>query len=244
MAQCYHHIAPYAVPHYDWMQDTVIQLLLETGADAKGLLVDIGGGSGRFVKKYLDAFPRANALIVDSSPAFLKVAEDYLRAYTGRVTLVESKIENEWESYLPTAPSVVYSMSCIHHLLSEEKSLIYRRSADLIAKDGWFINVDEIYGYSDDAYRRHLESWWQYGLHAGSRVEPELREEYQHFIAHFGKWKERNIDRGDQPKSKGDDLHEPVERQLEMLRAAGLAEVDAYFSYRLWHAIAGRKRAS
>ena len=244
MAQCYHRMAPYTVPHYNWMQDTVIQLLRESDVDPERLLVDIGGGSGRFVKKYLHAFPKANAVIVDSSPAFLKVAENHLQEHNGRFTLIDAKIEDAWESRLPASPSVIFSMSCIHHLLSEEKAEIYRRSADLLLPGGWLINVDEIRGYSDDAYLRHLKNWWQYGRNTESGIAPAFLEDYRQFMDHFQKWKERNIDHADQPKTKGDDLHESVGSQLDMLKATGLIEVDVYFSYRLWHGIAGRKRIS
>ena len=241
MAECYHRIAPFAVPHYDWLQENAIRLL--RGSDTNGFLVDLGGGSGRFMHKYLTAFPKARGCIVDSSPPFLAVAERYLSEFSGRVSFIHTRIEDNWEERIEEAPSAVVSMSCIHHMLTEEKRTIYRKSVELLRAGGWLINVDEMVGHSIDTYPRHLESWWQYGLDTEARIPPELRQDYQHFMAHFRKWKERNIDGLNEPKTKGDDLHEPVVAQLEMIREAGLVEVDVYFSYRLWHAIAGRKAA-
>jgi tRNA (cmo5U34)-methyltransferase len=242
MARCYHAMAPFTVPQYEWMQDNVIHLLQTSDFNPVGLLVDLGGGSGRMTKKYLQAFPEAKACIIDSSPAFLKVAEDYLNDFADRLSLIECNIEGDWEARLSEAPSVIFSMSCIHHLLAEEKKEIYQRSADLLSPDGWFINVDEMIGDSPDAYKKHLENWWRHGLATETRIHPELIEDYRNFMKHFQQWKKRNLDRWDEPKVKGDDLHEPVVKQLESLRRSGLVEVDTYFSYRLWHAIAGRKR--
>ena len=242
MAECYHRIAPFAVPHYDWLQENSISLLQDS--QSNGFLIDLGGGSGRFMHKYLTAFPNARGCIVDSSPAFIAVAERYLSKFSGRVSFVQARIEDDWEKQIEETPSAIVSMSCIHHLLSDEKRAIYRKSAELLRAGGWLINVDEMVGHAADAYPKHLESWWQYGLDTETRIDLALRQDYQQFIHHFRKWKERNIDGLNNPKNKGDDLHEPVVAQLDMLREAGLEEVDVYFSYRLWHAIAGRKPVS
>ena len=241
MAECYHRVAPFAVPHYDWLQENAIRLM--QNSQTNGFLVDLGGGSGRFMHKYLTAFPTARGCIVDSSPAFLAIAERYLSGFAERVSFVHTSIEDNWEEQIGEAPSAIFSMSCIHHLLSEEKRMIYRKSAGLLQPGGWLINVDEMVGCSPETYPRHLESWWQYALDMEARIAPELQQEYQQFMKHFRKWKQRNIDGLNQPKTKGDDLHEPVIAQLDMLRDAGLEEVDVYFGYRLWHAIAGCKSA-
>jgi len=244
MARCYHLMAPYTVPQYSWMQDKAVSLLSRSDFDPSGLVVDLGGGSGRLARRVLEAFPQARVSIVDSSSTFLDLAREYLTDFKDRCSFIEKQLEDDWESALPEAPSAILSMSCIHHLLPEEKDQLYHRAVDCLKPRGWLINVDEMIGHSDDAYRRHMEDWWQWGLETEAKVPTELQPAYCQFMEHFRNWKVRNIDHGDQAKQKGDDLHQPINVQLESFKNAGLVEVDAYFSYLLWHAAAGRKPAS
>jgi len=132
-------------------------------------------------------------------------------------------------------------MSCIHHLLPEEKSELYTRAADQLAPGGWLINVDEMLSNSEAHYRRSMENWWTHALEAEKQIPEALQGAYHHFMQHFENWRIRNLDRFGEPKQKGEDLHQSYREQLHVFEAAGLESVDLIFKYHLWHAIAGRK---
>lgn len=241
MAQCFHEMAPYMVPQYDWMQDQAINLMKEGHPMDGGYLIDLGGGSGRMVKKYLDTFPNSRACIVDSSPSFLNLAKKFLSPEAHRVDYIQREIEGEWESRISSAPNVIFSMSCIHHLTHVEKQKVYHKACQLLRPSGWFINVDETKGHSESAYFEHLYAWWNRAHQIKQSIPSSLIESYTQFMKHFENWKIRNLDKRDTPKKKGDDLHESVYTQLDGLKQCHLKNVDVYFSYRLWSALAGKK---
>ena len=61
-------------PRYVEVQNVVLEQLAALG-EAEFLVVDAGGGSGRLVERILDAHPRARAIVLDQSEAFLGLAE-------------------------------------------------------------------------------------------------------------------------------------------------------------------------
>ncbi len=242
MAQCFHEMAPYAVPQYDWLQETAIITLRSLQAN-QSLLIDLGGGSGRLVKRYLEHFPTAKAVMVDSSPAFLEIAKIYLREESDRIQLIQSRLEGPWEEHIPEAPTAIVSMSCIHHFPSSEKQELYQRATQLLAPGGIFMNIDEMKAPDSETYQEDMMDWWNHVTAVRAQVPKQQSEAYQQFYHHFKNWKIRNIDHYGQPKQKGDDLHDTTAAQLSMLKASGLTKVQSPFHYRLWTAIAGIKPA-
>jgi len=75
MARCYHEMAPYVVPMYDWMQDAVLTHLEMAGLGESIQVLDLGGGSGRMARKFLERFPESQVVIVDNSPTFLEISK-------------------------------------------------------------------------------------------------------------------------------------------------------------------------
>ncbi|MCG8528232.1 MAG: class I SAM-dependent methyltransferase [Opitutales bacterium] len=241
MAQCYHETAPFTVPQYDWLQDQALDLIASDSRTEHAYFVDVGGGSGRMVKKYLKRFPDSKACIVDSSDAFLELAAQFLSKEKARVDFIQSPIEENWENELIEQPTTVFSMSCIHHLLPEEKQTVYQKCGDILMDGGLFMNVDEMIRTTEESFFTHLQFWWEHGLAQKDVIPDHLRDSYERFMEFFYRWKVRNIDQRDQPKQKGDDLYQTVTEQLEMLKNVDLKRVDSYFSFRVWNAIAGRK---
>lgn len=233
-------MAPFTVPHYEWLQDQAIDTLLHISPHQQ-LLVDLGGGSGRLTKKYLRQFPDSRAVIVDSSRAFLEVARAYLKLESDRITLIHAEIESEWQYQLPEAPTAIISMSCIHHLTQIEKQAVYTKSANALAKGGILLNIDEMCDSDKSIYRADLEYWWNYVNRVRPIIDPLENDLFEQFFHHFENWKIRNIDGFESPKQKGDDLHDTAGNQLMMLRKAGLINVSAPFHFRLWQAIVGQK---
>ena len=243
MARCYHAMAPIAVPQYHWLQDRGIDLIAELKPTQKHL-VDLGGGSGRFVKKYLSRFHGTTASIVDASPAFLEIAEEYLASERHRVQLIQCPLEGPWHESIPGEITAITSMSCMHHFPSSEKLALYQRTYKALSEGGVFINIDEMRAPSDAEYKADMEYWWNHVNKQQAFIGPADESLFADFYIHFEQWKQRNLDRFGSPKNKGDDIHESPSSQLRMLEASGFSRVHNPFHFRLWTAIAGIKTES
>ena len=73
-------------PWYVEVQDAILVEMEAVGA-AEGIVVDLGGGSGRLVERILEQWPRVTAVIVDQSQAFLDLAARRLERFPERVAL-------------------------------------------------------------------------------------------------------------------------------------------------------------
>jgi tRNA (cmo5U34)-methyltransferase len=200
------------------------------------LLVDLGGGSGRLVERFLERWPTGKAVVVDQSEAFLELAARRLARFGNRGTCIQSRLQDAWDAKLPGPASAVVSMSAIHHLEPAEKAALYGRCGALLSAGGMFVNGDEVRPADEASYRRELETWAAHmrrGIEDGSvdpRVHGALRS-----------WIERNVTRFGDPKRSGDDCHETLDMQLEYLRAAGFSDVKCVWQQALWAVLYSRK---
>ncbi len=240
MAEDYDRMAPALVPMYDWLQEEMLRLLQVEALEA-GCLVDLGAGSGIFLEKALACNPQLTGVWVDSSPAFRTVAERRLARFAERMVYIASPLEASWEAQLTLPVRAITSMSAIHHLEREEKHTLYQRCFNLLVPGGWFVNCDEMQTLSRAAYRASLEFWLRYVDDAPSRLPADQQEAYAGWRAHFAGWKTRNLDHFDEPKVKGDDLHESFLDQVRWLQEIGFANADLFVKYHLWCLIGGRK---
>jgi tRNA (cmo5U34)-methyltransferase len=238
MADCYDRMVDYLVPRYHMLQDEVIALLLECRPE---LIVDLGGGSGIFLEKVLDASPSSRAVWVDSSQDFRRVATERLMRFGERAVFVECDLEDDWQTALPGTPDAICSMSAIHHLDSAGKRRLYRSCFDALRPGGWFYNIDEMSTLYDDAYHRTLMYWVRHVAEARTKVPSELKPYAAAWCEKFERWKERNVDNIGQSKQPGDDIHESFVAQMEWLRDIGFVNVDLFVKFQLWSAIGGQK---
>ena len=214
-------------PYYLEIQDALIRHL-PPELD-RGLVVDLGGGSGRLVERILDARPTAKAIVLDQSEPFLAIAERRLARFGGRATCQISRLQDAWPGMLPTQPTAIVSTSAIHHLERLEKQAVYRQCFAALAPGGVFLNGDEVRAAEDAAYRAELESW---AAHMRRGMADGSIGEIFHPALH--KWIERNVTRFGEPKRSGDDCHETIEAQLDYLRAAEFSAVDCPWQKALW----------
>jgi ubiquinone/menaquinone biosynthesis C-methylase UbiE len=240
MAQCYDAMAPYLVPQYSFLQSSMIEYLDITNF-VQPVVVDLGAGSGIFLERILSANETAHCYWVDSSEGFLEIAQQKLAPYQDRVTFVVATMEEDWEQQLTQSPNFILSMSAIHHLLNEEKMELYRRCFNVLAGNGWFVNIDEMKTVYDDAHTNSMQYWARHVDQSKTAIPVEKQDLYHQWVSHFDKWKERNVDNIDQLKVKGDDLHELFTLQMQWLKSAGFANVDVFVKYHLWCAVGGQK---
>ena len=220
-------------PYYVELQDRILDMI-PFGRDAEFLLVDAGGGSGRFVEKFLNRYSRARAIIIDQSAAFLALAERRLTAFGPRAECRLARLQDHWTNDLSQAPAAIVSMSAIHHLEPAGKRDLYRRCSEALQPAGVFINADEVRPADDADYLARCRAWVAHksrAMDAGlipASIHPALRQ-----------WEERNVRRFGEPRKSGDDCHETVEAQVGYLSACGFPRVECTWHKEMWAILFG-----
>lgn len=222
-------------PHYLEIQDAILARIARP-PDAEFLLVDLGGGSGRLAERFLARFPRATAIVVDQSEAFLEIAAKRMASFEGRGSCVIARLQDDWAAKLPAAPQVVTSMSAIHHLSPDEKQAVYAQAYGALEPLGILLNGDEIRAADDAEYRTAVETWAAHmrEIVADGRVDVAMKPLFE-------KWEDLNVTRFGQPRTSGDDWHETIETQLAYLCDCGFRSVSAPWHKRMWAVLEGVK---
>lgn len=222
-------------PLYAELQQQILHLLPQQAND-EFLLVDAGGGSGRLAALFLERFPRATAIVVDQSEAFLALAAERLAAFEGRGTTLLARLQDDWAAQLPAAPGAIVSMSAIHHLLPIEKQALYQTMHDVLAPGGVLMNGDEVRPADDAAFLAELHTWSAHmrRVQDAGDVPAEMDDV-------LDAWRKRNIEQFGQPKQSGDDLQETIDAQLDYYRAAGFTKVDCPWHKQMWAILRGMK---
>ena len=213
-------------PHYNEIQEKILQLLEFVGSDF--LLVDAGGGSGRFVEKFLHRFPGTRAVLIDQSESFLALADTRLQEFGHRAVCHLARLQDDWFGIVDE-PAAIVSMSAIHHLDPDEKRQFYNRSYSVLAPGGLLLNGDEVRPADGAAYLEQCKTWVAHMhnvMREGLVPEPMCDALRQ--------WEERNVGQFGKPHSSGDDCHEAVEVQCGYLAASGFASVDVPWQKDLW----------
>jgi Trans-aconitate methyltransferase len=220
-------------PYYLEIQDAILARLPRE-LDRGGLVVDLGGGSGRLIERILDRWPDTTGFVIDQSEPFLALAERRLERFGMRTLCVKMRLQENWTDILPVLSNAIISMSAIHHLEPAEKQILYRRCAEVLAPGGVLMNGDEVRDADDARYLAEQQTWADHmrrGMADGSIGET--------FHPAIEKWIERNVTRFGQPKKSGDDCHETIQAQLDYFRAAGLATVDCPWNKAMWAVMRG-----
>ena len=115
---------------------------------------------------------------------------------------------------------------------------MFHRCFEALAPGGVFINGDE-FRPADDGELLALFKEWSVHMSraiADGRIPASFR-------ATLDQWHNRNIVRFGEPKRSGDDCLETIETQIDYLRDAGFAEVEAVWAHKLWAVVVARKEA-
>jgi tRNA (cmo5U34)-methyltransferase len=201
----------------------------------------LGAGSGILIEKVLKEFPDSKCIYLDYSNEFMNIAKNRLNKYKDRVTYIKSDICDDWEFKINTTPNIITSSSAIHHLLNEDKKLLYNRCYNVLDENGWFFNIDEMKTLYNDAYQRSLQYWIYHTEELKNIIPESLNDDYEMVMEKFEGWKKRNVYNANLPKMEGDDIHESFLVQLEWLNDAGFKDVDIFCKLYLWCMIGGKK---
>jgi tRNA (cmo5U34)-methyltransferase len=114
-------------------------LVRESGIDVRRV-VDVGAGTGAFLRLLLEEFADAEGVWVDASEAMLERARTSLRDVGRRVTFAIGDLREP--EALPLAGDVVVSARAIHHFRPEAIERVYRTAADALSPGGFLVNLD------------------------------------------------------------------------------------------------------
>ena len=240
MANSYDRMCQLLVPGYDFMQDTLIDILkFEDISDI--VLLDLGAGSGILIEKILKEFPDSICYYLDYSNDFKNLAQKKLQEYNDRINYIQSNFCSDWESEIKKTPNVITSSSAIHHLLNIDKKKLYSKCYDILEENGWFFNIDEMKTINEDAYLKSLYYWVYHTEKLKCTFSDDYSDEYFGWMEKFNKWKKRNVDNIHLPKQEGDDIHESFLVQLDWLKKIGYKNTDLFSKLFLWCLIGGKK---
>ncbi len=162
------------IPGYEAMLGTQLRWLATTLPET-GLVVDLGGGTGALAQAVVERFPRAHIQVWDTDPQMLAVAEQRLRRYGDRVTLVQ----RSFYEALPEAHAFVASLA-LHHIGEEgQKRSLYAHIFRSLQAPGIFLNGDCVMNTSPVADAEYYRGWEAFMGTAG--ISPE--EARGHFAA-------------------------------------------------------------
>jgi cyclopropane fatty-acyl-phospholipid synthase-like methyltransferase len=237
-AEAYDAAAPDIHPHYESVQNTILDQL-PFAADESIVVADLGAGSGRLVQRLLVQFSNARAWLVDQSEPFLALAERKLQPFASRTSFIQRRLQDDWATELTEPPNAIVSTSAIHHLEPVEKRALFSRCYAALKPGGLFINGDEYRPADDIAYRALLKDWsaHMYAALDAGRIPESFRQTIDN-------WYGRNIRRFDEPKKSGDDCLETIETQVGYLREAGFASVEVAWADKLWAVVVAKKSAN
>ena len=222
-------------PYYVEVQDAILAAMEAAGA-TDGLVVDLGGGSGRLVERVLERWPETAALIIDQSQAFLDLAATRLERFRDRIAFACKRLQDDWRDVLTQPAAAIVSMSAIHHLDPSEKQQCYQRCFDSLRPGGLLLNGDEVRADADDEYRGQVERWAEHmqRLIDTNAVTPAMADALRG-------WRKRNVEQFAEPRSSGDDCHETAATQLSYFEAAGLKNTGVAWQRELWSLLKGQR---
>ena len=188
-------------------------------------LLDLGTGTGALSLEILSRFPNVSLTCLDFSEAMLSHARERLEKFKGKVTFVQSNLQNSgWSKAVDGTFDAVVS-SFVTHTIPDKIKAMYRELFGLVKSEGCFLTCDvfpppgpaleRIYHKSrliDRQYVIKMKTGVEKTIPEVERLLRERRESYKAFF-----------NANDRILTIGSPT---VMNHLEWLREAGFDEVD------------------
>ena len=183
-------------------------------------VLDLGCGTGTFLRNILERYPNATCVGVDYSGEMLSCADRKLEEFSDRVTLRRRDLNDGLPRDLGIF-EVVASFWSIHHLTDENKRRLFRQVREVLEPGGWFFLVDSM------SARFEKGVFQKGGRRYRLRLEERLRDAGEPFseAEHLKAIKEQVPD-----ESPEKDRFAPLSSYVRWLEEAGFRSVD-----HLWH---------
>lgn len=235
------------VPYYDLIHKTLIDILnyhfgSSNEPDAnkiEGVFLDVGAGTGKESLSILKAFPRLNVLAIDLAEQmkeefknnYHEVFGDGPRRYAFLVSdILNPGLDVTSSDYLRPFDQknrvAAVSAYCIHHFELDKKREVYKRMYDFLEQRGIMVNID-LFSYRSKEVAKHAHEFdIEY-------IKSQFDNPNREFVESLQLPYETRMDLKDKwiDHMKYDNILEPVDTQIEMLRGIGFTQVECVFRY-------------
>jgi tRNA (cmo5U34)-methyltransferase len=191
------------IPNYERMVATVVQWL-DGHVPRRGLVVDLGAGTGALGAAVLEELPEVRVELVDIDPNMLAVAAARCSKHAGRFELRHARFEDE----LPRCHAVVASLA-LHHVEADADKRDLYRTIHAALEPGGLVVVADALVYEDGPERaRMIDSLFAHMALSGISTSEAA--------AHLGQWAQ-------------EDTYKPLPNELALLREAGFPRPDVFW---------------
>jgi tRNA (cmo5U34)-methyltransferase len=202
------------LPCFDGFYGAALRTLELTEPGPLQAVLDLGTGTGALAAMVAGAHPDAQLTLLDGAPAMVAKAAERLgpRAATALV--------QDFADPLPAGPfDAIVSALAIHHLDDAAKASLYARVHDVLRPGGVLVNAEQVLG-ATPALDALLRRWHEREARALGATDAEWAAAVER-MRH--------------------DRCATADAQLEMLRAAGFADVSTHFADGRFAVLAGRR---
>ena len=190
-------------------------------SNAPWSILELGCGTGNLSLSIREMFPQAQLTLVDLSPEMLTQAAAKLKQAgmpDGQFTLVPNGFMAL--AFEPGQFDLVISSMALHHLLDDEKPVLYERIYNWLKPNGIFRCVDETLSLPAHAQAKNMTLWEAWARESGATTE-----DLQVWIDHA----ERH------------DHYSPLAEHFRWMQQAGFIEVDCYWRKLMWTTFGAEK---
>ena len=122
----------------------MFDVLEELFNDNEFTIIDLACGPGSISQRVLERFPHASSIAVDVDPVLLKLGQEALGNYNGRLAWVDANLNDpNWIDKIPIKEvDAQKSTTALHWLPVADLTRLYMDLASIIKIDGVFMNGD------------------------------------------------------------------------------------------------------
>jgi len=237
------------VPYYSLIHQTMIDILdyhfgVTFGEEFKkirGIVLDVGAGTGKESISVLNNFPNLHVLAIDLCPPMQDIFEHNYQlkfgAMVGKrykyviddITTISVKDEAITQYYIDKDQKgckAAISAYCIHHFPLKEKKEVYQKMFDFLEPGGILINMD-LFNYESESVRTQAHF---------SDIE-YIKREFENPSPQFENSRKIPLEKRQMLKEKwlhhmfNDNILDSVESQIQILKEIGFKDVECVFKY-------------
>jgi tRNA (cmo5U34)-methyltransferase len=206
-----------AIPPYQEMFEAVLGYCFLENSQPLSIL-ELGCGTGNLSLLLRQLFPQAHLTLVDLSPDMLQQASQKLGGPQAALSLVEGGFMDL--DFPDSSFHFIVSSMALHHLLDNEKLVLYRRLFQWLKPGGIFRCADETLALPSQAHDANISQWEQWAKQHGATDEDivlwtEHAEAYDHYA--------------------------PLANHFQWLQEAGFTNIDCYWRKLMWTVFGGQK---
>ena len=173
------------IPFYECFHAETIDLINIYNSKCEKWL-DIGCGTGSFVKRAYDIFTNTTFILSDFSKEMLNQAKNNFNENSmNRIKFVPSCGSQEINKYLSEKVDVITALQVHHYLSKEEREIATKNCYDLLNEHGIYITFENIKPLSEDGIQIGLNRWGSYQEKMGKDKESVVKHKARFNKAYF-----------------------------------------------------------